>query len=120
MNNVFGVVRLLVEWQNRRIGYDVVDEIRARRTGISQIVHLDGCRTKREDAEAFVLGMTVEVNRNIDLKILDEPRNLSIALRPDVDELVERRDNPCSHVAAVIRAQRHSEHLELRAVVPLE
>src|SRR5260370_21267613 len=98
MNNVLSVVRLLVEREHRRVGDDVVDEVRASRTGISQIVHLDRCWTQRQDAEAFVLGMTVEVNRDIGLKLVAEPRDVPTALRPYVREPAQPPHGPSSHV----------------------
>src|SRR6516225_9911698 len=64
--------------------------------------------------------MTVEIDSDIDLKIVDEPRDLLVALRSDIDELVKARRQSRSHVAAVIRAERHPDYLEARPIVPLE
>ena len=80
MNDLFGIVRLLVEREDDRVGDDVVDEVRPCRAGKSEIAHLDRRRTKCQDAEARMLGMTVQVDRDVDLKIVDELRDLLVAL----------------------------------------
>ena len=89
MNDVLGIVGLLIEGEDDCVGDDVVDEVRPCGARKSEIGHLDWCRTKCQDAETSVLRMTVKVDSDIDLKIVEEPRDVLVALHSDIDELVK-------------------------------
>src|SRR3984893_5894629 len=120
MNDVLGVVGLLIEGEDDRVADDVVNEIGPCGARKSEIGHLDWCRTKCQAAETAVSCMTVKVDSDIDLKIVDEPRNVLVALHSAIDELVKAGRQSRPHVAAVIRAERHPDYFEARAIVPLE
>ena len=49
-----------------------------------------------------ILRVALKVDRNIDLEFVQEPGNLSVAFRPHIKKLIKRRDQPCSHLAAVV------------------
>src|ERR1700731_4319402 len=91
MNDMLGIVGLLIEGKDDRVGDDVVNEIDPCSARKSEIGYLDWCRTKCQDAETAVLRKTVKVDSDIDLKIVDQPRDVLVALHSDIDELVKAR-----------------------------
>src|SRR5215475_2662065 len=105
MNDPFGIKRLLIKWQHNLIGDDVIDEVGPHCPGKSQIIDLDRRWAMRQDARAAVLRVALEIDRDIDLESTQELRNLGVAFRSHVKELIERRDQPRAHLAAVVRAE---------------
>jgi hypothetical protein len=64
--------------------------------------------------------MALQVNGNVDSKIVKELRDFVVAFCPNLKELIERRYEPRSHLAAVIRAIRNTDHLEFGTIVKLD
>ena len=75
-----GVERLLVERQHDPVGDDVVDEVGPHRSRIAEIAHLNRRRPMGQDARPLVLGMTLEVDRNVDLEVAQQARHLAVAM----------------------------------------
>ena len=63
---------------------------------------------------------THQVDDNIDLELANEQRHVAIAFAVDVDEAIECALQPRAHVALIVGAKRDGDHLEARAIVPLD
>src|SRR5882724_145431 len=55
MNDLLRVKGASIEWQDNWIRNHVIDEISAHRPGITEIVHLNGCRAKSQDVGSAIL-----------------------------------------------------------------
>src|SRR5262249_45735476 len=120
MHDLLSIIRLLVQWQNHGVCDDVIDEVASQGSGKSKIAYLDGRGSEGKNSRACVLGMTLEINGDVDPKIVEKPCDVLVAPSPDVEELVECGLESRSHFAAIIGTERHSDHVELRPIVQLE
>src|SRR5262249_36783241 len=66
------------------------------------------------------LGVALEIDRDVDLALVQQFRDLAVALRAHIVERFEALDQPPPDVAAVIAAERDADHLEARAIMALE
>ena len=82
---------------DRAISQDVIDEVRARGPGVAQIIDLDGRRTLCQRAKPVVSRQPHEIDDDVDLVLLNEIGDLSIAPATNVDEMFDPRLDPVSH-----------------------
>ena len=68
VDDLLGEERLVLERSNDLVGDDVVDERRAHGAGIAEIAHLDGRRTIGQDAGPRILGVALQIDRDVDLR----------------------------------------------------
>src|SRR5580704_1211990 len=98
---------LRIEWlvlkrRHRRVGDDVVDELGPHCAGKAEIAYLDRRRTIRKNAGPRILSMSLQINRNIDLEIVEELGGFLVALSADIIKLIKRRDEPPARPALVV------------------
>jgi hypothetical protein len=81
---------------------------------------LDRRRPEGEDAHPAVLGIALEIARNVDVQRAHQPGDLAVALGADIDEALETlRQAPAIGVAG-IAAEGQRRDLETRPVMSLE
>src|SRR5215813_13294002 len=110
----------MLERRDHRITDHIVDEISADRAGIAEIAHLERSAAVGEDAEPRIPGMALEVDRDVDLELMQELRRIVIAAHTHVMEGVERFHQPPADVAVIVPVKGHAYNLEARAIVQLE
>src|SRR5262249_54980520 len=120
MDQLFAVVRLLLHRNDDPIGDDIVDVVGARGAGEAEIRDLNRGGTHGENSDPRARCVTVQIDEDPDFTLGHELRDVRITAIMHVNELVERRLQPASERAAVVRAERYREDLESRAVMKLE
>ncbi len=70
MNDFFSKERLLLEGRNNLISNDIIHELRPHRAGVTKIVHLDRRWPTCKNAEPITGRISFQVNRDIDVKIM--------------------------------------------------
>jgi phage terminase large subunit-like protein len=73
-----------------------------------------------EDARSPILGMPFQVNRDIDLEFVNEPRDGRVAHAADIDETIECRYEPFADIAAIVDPEGNRNDLEPGAIMALE
>ena len=106
VDDTFGIVGLQIERQRNAIRDDVIDKVRTGRARISEIAHLNGRRAVTENSQPRVLGVTTKVDRDVDLKIVDQCSRIPVVTGVDIMELIAGRDDAAALLAAVIRSRR--------------
>ena len=120
MDDLFRIERLLVERQHRLVGDHIVDEVGTHSSRIAEIAHLDGRGAVGEDAGTGVLGVALQVDRDVDVELVQKLRDVEVALRSDVVELIERPHQAGPHIALIVATEGDADNLEARAIVQLE
>ena len=120
MDDPLVVVGLAVERRNEGVGDDVVDELRAHAAGIAEEAHLHRRRPIGEDLGPGAARVALEVDEHVDAVVVDLPGGIPVREMADVDEPVERGDEPLARVAAVVGAEAIADDLEALAIVPLD
>ena len=105
MDDLFAPEGLLVERQHDLVGNDVIDEIGPHRARITEITHLDGRGTVGENFGPAVLRVAFQVDRDVDLELVEQPGDVAIASRANIVELIERRHQTGTHLAVVVLAE---------------
>ncbi len=120
MDDLLAVMVLLIEREHDPVGEHIVDEIHPHGRGVAKIAHLDRRRTAGQNPGARLLGVTLQIDGDIDAEIKQQLRHLSVAAQRYIVKLVERLDETRPDIAAVVGAIGDAEHLEARPVVKLE
>jgi len=60
---------LLIEGQDYAVRQNVIDKIGCHRGGVSEVADLNRCWTVRQDCGTRLLGMTLEVYGDVNIKI---------------------------------------------------
>src|SRR5450755_229821 len=102
------------------IGYQVVDEIRAHRAGIAEIMNLYRRRLQREDFTAGVTRIPLQVDQDVDAVGMDGRGTVDQRLLSQIDEAIASGYQSRAHRPVVVAAIRVRDNLELLAVVQFE
>src|ERR1051326_1224788 len=86
----------------------------------ASIDHLHGGRTAREHARPRTVGHSVEIDRDVDLEIAHEMRELRVAALAGIDEALEGGLEAAAHRARLRLRRRDRDRLETAPVVMLE
>ena len=120
MDDPLAVMRLLIERQHRPVGQNIVDEIDRHGGGESEIADLNRRRTIGQNPGPRLLGMTLQVDCDVDLEIAQKLRYVAVAAQHHVMKPIERFDQPGADVAAVVGTVGDAVHLKAAAVMQLE
>ncbi|KIU01651.1 hypothetical protein QU38_00535, partial [Staphylococcus aureus] len=71
------------------VGNQIIDRRGARSAGIAEIPSLHGRSPLGKDAEAAILGIALQVDRDVDLAFAGNLRDGCIFLQPNIDKGVE-------------------------------
>ena len=120
MHDAFAEERLLVERQHGRVGEDVIDERRPGGAGKPHIADLDRGGAMGQHPWPAAAGQAVEIDRDVDVEIMEQAGDVPVAIRRHIMEPIERPRDAQPRVARIVRTIRHADHLEPRMVVTLE
>src|SRR5690606_2867935 len=84
---------------------------------VSEIVRLNRGRPARQNPQSIALGVTVQVDQDVDALGLDSARRLVIAVMADVVKRIEGRLDPAADRTAIVAPVGESVNLEARPVV---
>src|SRR6202044_2122396 len=91
---LFALERTFSRRQHERVGDDVVEEIGARRAGVTEIVDLDRDRAGSENAGPAAASMPGEVDRDVDLEFAQAFADLAVARGVEIVEQVAPEHHP--------------------------
>ena len=117
MDDFLGKKGLLIERQHDTVGYDIIDKVDAHRSRIAKVVDLDRRRTISEDVRATILGIALEIDGDVHLKVMEELRDIAIRRLPFIVKLVERLDEARPQVALIVNPEGYAHHLKACSVV---
>ena len=89
VNKLLVVERLLIGRNHHRVGQEIVDEIRAQSAGVAEIARLHRRRSEGQDARACMVGITHQIDQDVDAVGGDEPRRILVRQRAQIGEPVK-------------------------------
>ena len=120
MNNALGTKRLKIERRDKGVRYDIVDEVRPHRAWKSQIVDLNGRRSKRQNFGPRADRVALQIDEDVHFVASDTLGRCTPGERSDVDKGIESILDPPSHLTVVTCAEGIATNLEAGSVVTLE
>src|SRR5262245_2717784 len=103
MDDLLREMRLLIEWQCDRVRYDVVYEGGTHRAQVTDIIDLDRRWTAGKDPRPRILGVTGQVDGDIDAKLAEAARRRGIGQRAEFMEFAAGPGDAIAHAIAAWR-----------------
>src|ERR1700682_2786663 len=102
MNNAFTIEWLLVERQDDLVGDYVVNEFCSHGCRITEVIHLYGCRPVRQNARPCPACVALEIDGDIDFKIVQQTCSMTVTGEPNVMKSIERLEQARMNIAALV------------------
>ena len=102
-DNFLAVVNLMLLGNDDAVGDDVVQERHAHRASENQDNLPARAPADGQDCRAFISGIPVEINCDVDFHLAQYRGDLGIALGLHIDEPVERCFDPPTRIASIVR-----------------
>lgn len=83
----FGEISLVFEGGYKSITNDIVKEVGAGGARVAEVTDLNRCRSARQNADARMFRIPLEIDRNVDLKRLQASGYVKIRLGADVENV---------------------------------
>src|SRR5947207_2216335 len=99
------------------IGQDVVGDLGAHRSGVTEVAHLNRRMTAHKYFWTGIVGESFQVHGDVDFQVSKEPRYFAIALMANVDKSVKGAPQTRSHFAAVVGTERNGDRFEPASVM---
>src|SRR3974390_7607 len=64
--------------------------------------------------------MTLQVDGNVDFKLVQKTCHLAVGFQPDIVELIKRFDKARTHFTLVVRTKRYTQHLKAGTLMDLK
>ncbi len=106
----------MFERRDDGVGENVIDAIRAHRAGIAKVVHLNRCRSIRQNFRAAVSRIAFEIDEDVDRVIVDRVGRDPVGHVADGNVTIKRRDDAAAQFSAVIGAETIAEEFEAAAI----
>src|SRR5206468_1016103 len=112
IHDLFRVIPKMLLGYDDTIGNDVVDELGAHRSGVTEVAHLNRRRTAHKYFWTGIVGESFQVHGDVDFQVSKEPRYFAIALMANVDKSVKGAPQTRSHFAAIVGTERNGDRFE--------
>src|SRR5262249_17401079 len=96
---------------------NVITVVGCQRPRIAEVIYLHWRRTPRKHAESWVLGKTLQVNRDINFEFPHQLCDLLICLVPNIEKMLNCVRYSPAHLRTPISAKRYSAYFKPRFVV---